>query len=230
MMNKTGIFVMRGADAQEIEDKINNLYLTLDTSMYLPTMAAATIFGYRVMLCNGRFTDPFGRTRNLLLMWHPVQGRPFFWSVATQNLELTHIGTYEQDSLLRPYGTDGKSLYLLFAKPDPTLIKRLSTKSLRGQGIAQLTIKNFKRLYCELRDNFGGGVGITGTLTTGIGGIPGGVEDVGFQLTQGRKHELIPYSVHGQGIQGHLDLESYSPDFTIERLHVAAEERTLFGA
>jgi hypothetical protein len=36
--------------------------------------------------------------------------------------------------------------------------------------------------------------------------------------------------VDGHGIWGALDLQCHSPDFTIERVHIAAEERTLFGA
>ena len=117
-------------------NKVTNTYLTLDTSQYLPTFATATMFNFRVLLCNGRFTDPFGVTRNLLLMWHGVAGQPF-WSVASQNLELTNIGYYEQDSIMTPYGTDGTSLFQLFAQPDPTLKKRLSTKALRGNDAAK---------------------------------------------------------------------------------------------
>jgi len=228
--NGAGIFMTTGGDAQPIGDKLTNTWVTLDTSLYLPTFASATMFNFRVLLCNGRFTDPFGVTRNLLLMWHPVTGQPF-WSVASQGLELTHIGYYEQDSIMTPYGTDGTSLYQLFAQPDPTLIKRLSTKALRGEvGQDMLTIKNFKRMYMEIHDNDGRGVSFTGTHTTGGGGIPGGSEDIGFDLTEGARYDIIPCPIQGMGIWGAVDLQSYSPDFTLERLHIAAEERTFFGA
>ena len=108
------------------------------------------------MLVNLRATDPWGVTRNLLLMWHPTKGHEF-WSVASQHLELTNITSYEQDSIITPYGTDGQSLYQLFAQPDQTLVKRLSTKALRGKGETQLEIKNFKRLFLEVDDNDGRG-------------------------------------------------------------------------
>jgi hypothetical protein len=230
MFNGAGIYLMQGGDAQPIGDKVTNIYNTLDTSLYLPTFATASMYGFRVLLANGRFTDPWGVTRSLLLMWHPVQGGKQFWSVASQNLELTNIGYYEQDSIMTPYGTDGTSLYQLFAKPDPTLRKRLVTKSLRGQGITQLVIKNYKRLYMEVQDNFGGGVGMTGTFTTGDGGVPGGSQDIGFQLAQGKQFQIIPQPIEGGGIWCYADIDSYSPDFTIERLHIASEQRTLFGA
>jgi hypothetical protein len=237
MWNGAGIFEMRGGEAVPIGNKISNLYTTLDTSQYLPTMCPATMFGFRVLLCNGRFTDPWGSTRNLLLMWHPGpphdQGQEF-WSVASQNLELTHIGAYEQDSTITPYGTDGTSLYQLFAQPDPTLPKRLSTKFLSGGALGQpatqlLTIKNWKRIFMELSDNDGRGVAFNGRLIT-RSGVPGGEKDIAFQLTPGAGYAFEPQPTESSGIAGAIDLTSISPDFSIERLHIAAEERTLFGA
>jgi hypothetical protein len=229
MYNGAGIFELSGAYATQVGEKVTNIYNTLDTSLYLPTMCTATMFGFRVLLCNGRFTDPWGVTRNLLLMWHPGE-RSHFWSVASQNLELTHIGHYEQDSIITPYGTDGTSLYQLFAQPDPALLKILSTKALRGQGErTQLTIKNFKRLFCAVHDNSGLGVSFTGKVRT-HGGVAGGVEDIGFQLPRGRRYDIIPQPLSGAGISAAVDLYSKSPDFVLERLHIAAEERTLFGA
>lgn len=232
--NRHLIFLTTGGDAQPVGDKVSQLHMTLDTSRFLPTAATATMFGFRVVLINGEYTDPWGNKRSMLLMWHPGeritgQGRDF-WSVASQDLDLTHIGHYEQDSIIRPYGTDGTSLYELFAVPDPVLVKRLSTKALRGEGPAQLSIKNLKRLYCEIHDHDGRGVDLIGTCTTSDGGIPNGSEQVGFSLTAGKVHSIEPQPVAGSGISAHVDLQSNSPDFTIERLHVAAEERTLFGA
>jgi hypothetical protein len=226
--NGAGIFECRGGEAREIGAKVTNVYNTLDTSTFLPTMCPATMFGFRVLLCNGMFTDPFGVKRNLLLMWHPIANNEF-WTIASQNLNLTHIGAYEQDSIITPYGTDGTKLYQLFAQPDPALKKRLATKYLRGQGINQLMIKNWKRLFLEFYDEFGGGVAFTGTITTG-GGVHGGQQDVGFQLTAGERYKIDAQRIEAAGIAGAIDLESVSPDLTIERLHIGVENRTLFGA
>lgn len=229
MYNGSGIYLMQGGDAENVGEKTTNTYVTLDTSQYLPTMAPASMFGFRVMLCNGRFTDPWGVTRNLLLMWHPVQQSPF-WSVASQEVELTHIGAYEQDSIITPYGTDGTNLYQLFAQPSSKLIKRYASKFISGNGISKLTIKNSKRVYAEVHDNSGLGVSLTGTLTMRGGGVPGGSEDIAFDLPEGKQWDILGMGVSGAGIQAAVDLQSKSPDFTIERLHIAAEERTLFGA
>jgi hypothetical protein len=227
--NGAGVFMLTGGDAQQLSSKWTNTFLTLDTSLYLPTFATANVFGFRVLLCNGRFTDPWGVTRNLLLVYHPVAGAPF-WSVASQELELTNIGHYEDNSVIRPYGTDGYSLYRLFAQPSTALKKILATKALRGTGRAMLTIKDFRRIYLELHDNSGLGVALTGMLRTRGGGIPNGVEDFGFQLEEGNNYDTLGGGMSCAGISGEVDLVSTSPDFTIERLHVAADERTLFGA
>lgn len=229
MFNGAGIFECRGGEAREIGDKVTNITVTLDDSQYYPTMCPATMFGYRVLLCNGRFTDPWGVTRNLLLMWHPRQGREF-WSVASQGLELTNIGAYEQDSIITPYGTDGTSLYQLFAQPDPALVKRFASKFIRGNGLSQLNIKQFKRLFLEFYDNYGTGVDFTGIFSTGAGGMPGGKQDIGFHLQSGMRYDMQPQAIQGAGIAGAIDMQSISPDFTLERLHIVSEERTLWGA
>lgn len=237
MFNGAGVFLMQGGDASEIGHKITNVWNTLDTSQYLPTFAPATMFGFRVVLANGRFTDPWGQTRSLLLMWHPLEKSPF-WSVASQNIELTQIGSYEQDSVITPYGTDGTSLYQLFAQPDPKLPKRLSTKAFRGTEKEQLNIKNFKRVYLELYDISGQGVSVTGQFTSGGGEVPGGMQDIAFDLAAGevpakpgyRRADLLAQPLNASGIFGAVDLQSFSPDFLIERLHLTAESRTLFGA
>lgn len=237
MFNGAGVFLLTGGDASEIGHKVINIWNTLDTSQYLPTFAPATMFGFRVVLVNGRFTDPWGQTRSLLLMWHPLEKSPF-WSVASQNIELTQIGSYEQDSVITPYGTDGTSLYQLFAQPDPKLPKRLSTKAFRGTEKEQLNIKNFKRVYLELYDIAGQGVSITGQFTSGGGEVPGGSQDIAFDLAAGevpakpgyRRAELLAQPLNASGIFGAIDLQSFSPDFVCERLHLTAESRTMYGA
>jgi hypothetical protein len=228
LFNLAGFFLMQGGDAQPIGDKLTSLWNTLDTSAYLPTFATVQMHGFRVLICNGRFRDPWGVTRNMQLMYHPTRGHEF-WSVASQGLELNEIGTYEQDSVCLAYGTDGTHLYQLFAQPDPTLIKRYASKQLRGKG-SPLIIKNFKRLYAEIEDNDGRGVQISGSVTSGDGGVPGGVQTFAFDLPPGRGHGIIPQPLEGAGIWGAIDLTSYSPDFSLQRLHLATEERTLYGA
>jgi hypothetical protein len=220
-----GIYEMTGADAQLISQKVTSIYTTLDASTFMPTFCEMTMFGFRILLLNGMFTDPWKRKRPMLLAWNGEQ-----WCVMSQTYNLTQIGCYEDNSVIIPYGTDGTSLYRLFNQPDAALVKRFSTKRLRGTGPAMLTIKNWKRLFLEFTDIFGGGVSLTGSITAGGGGVPGGTQDIGFQLTRGVADSIEPQPIEASGIWAGIDLESVSPDFIIERLHVAADERTLFGA
>jgi hypothetical protein len=245
MWNGAGIFECKGGEAGEIGQKLTNILNTLDVSDatgFLPTMCPATMFGFRVVLCLGRVTDIFGQTRPLLLMWHPM-GNAGFWSVAAQNVQLINIGSYEQDSVITAYGATQTQLYELFAAPDPTLQKYLATKYLRGGGIKQITIKNWKRLYLEFHDEIGHGVAFNGRMSAYGGGIPGGVQDIGFESTVGEFEFGLgptqrsldagffePQRIESAGIAAAVDLWTNSPDFTIERLHIGAEDRTLFGA
>jgi hypothetical protein len=233
------IYLLAGGLAEPIGEKMNDIYTALqvplsadDVGNYYVTISPATIFGLRVMLVNGRFRDPFGVTRNLMLMWHGSIRQDHVWSIASQGVELTNIGPYEQDSVITPYGTDGTYLWQLFARPDPQLIKKLSTKAFRGtgQGTGMLAIHDFKRLYLELHDKSGQGAALTGTVTTRGGGIPGGVQDVAFEMVPGKIYDILPQPISAAGITAALDLHSTSPDFIIERVHVASEERTLYGA
>lgn len=221
-----GVWLMRGGDAEFVGEKTMLLWLTLDTKLFYPTFATVTMFGIRMALLNGRFTDPWGVTRSLILAYNGI-----FWTVLSQNLNMTHIGYYEQDSICDAYGTDGTSLYHLFDHPDPTLKKKMSTKAMRGKGPLQhLTIHNWKRMFLELHDNFGLGVALTGSMTTQGGGVPNGVQDIGFQLPAGQQYGFEAIPTNGQGILAAVDLESVSPDFTIERLHLSVEARALYGA
>jgi hypothetical protein len=226
------IYLLQGGEYKTVSEKISDLYNTLDISVFYPTFAAATMYGQAVQLLNGRFTDPWGVTRSMILMWHGHEQRPSFWNTASQNLELTNIGTYEENSVLNPYGTDGVYLYRLFNAPDPALPKRLSTKSFRtfGDQVDGMSIKQMRRVYAELHDQYGQGVEITGEIVTRGGGLPNGAEDISFEIPAGKRHDIVGTPCASAGMEAEMNLISYSPDFTIERIDGMIEERTLFGA
>jgi hypothetical protein len=221
-----GLFDLSGQSMVWISAKLTNLVLTVKDAGFQPTLTSAHIFGQRWLLVNGQFTDPWGVSRSMILAWNGM-----IWTILSQGLNLTNIGSYEQNSVITPYGTDGTNLYKLFAQPDPQLLKRLSTKAYKGQYI--LTVKDWKRLYVEMSDKMNPpgpeGVSFTGTFTTLGGGIPNGAQDVGFDIPPGGK-DTVPAPLEGKGIAGWLDLQSISPDFTIERVSLTYEDRMLFGA
>jgi hypothetical protein len=220
-----GVYLMFGGDAQMISQKITNIYSSLDTSSFFPTFAPMSLFGFRVMLLNGMFRDPWGVQRSMLLGWNGDA-----WYPMSQGLNLTHIGAYEDNSVIQPYGTDGSFLYQLFNHPDSNLVKRFHTKSLRIPANSMVTIRYFKRLFLEFSDWYGNGVSFTGTMTTRGGGVPGGTEDIAFAVTAGQQYAIEPYAPSGAGITAEIDLTSQSPDFSIERFIVGAEQRTVYGA
>jgi len=220
-----GAFMLSG-DGQMawISQKLTNLWWTLDHEPFEGTIAAAHIFGQRWLLFNGTFTDPWNIKRNLMLAFNGQ-----IWTVLTQGMTLTHIGHYEQASIIEPYGTDGTSLYKLFDQPDPKLEKRFATKAYTADNA--ITLKAWKRLYLQMRDIHGGPEGsfVTGDFVTADGGIPNGAEQVSFEVQPGCAG-IRPFPTIGQGISAYLDLTSRSPDFAIERLMIAYEVRTIFGA
>ena len=227
MMNGIGIFGFQpGGQAQLISQKIINLFHTLNPTPFTPTMCPCDIFGTRWMLFLGTFTDPWGVARSLMLCWNGQ-----VWVVASQRYALTQIVAHEENSTISAYGTDGTSIYQLFAQPDPNLVKYANTKAYKGPNL--LTIKHFKRLYMEMRDNLNPpgpeGVTLTGTMTTADGGIPNGSEDVGFDLAPGM-FGTVPQPTVGAGLSAWVDLRSQSPDFVLERLSLTYDERTLYGA
>jgi len=218
-----GIYLLQANTTQWVSQKVTEVYNSTASSP-VPTGTAATIFGQRWLLFLGQMRDPYGVTRSLILCFNGSQ-----WVIASQRYALTLIGAYEEQSMITPYGTDGTSLYRLFAQPDPALVKQLLTKAYKGQH--NLAIKTWKRVYAELRDYHGGpqGVSVIGTITTGGGGIPNGTQAVSFQM-EPAGYNTVPQPTDGAGLWASLDLVSQSPDFAIESLSLTYEERTLFGA
>jgi len=222
-----GVYLMSGdGQATWLTQKVTNLWHSLNPTPFQPTAAPVHVFGQRWLLFNGTFTDPWGVARSMILCWNGQ-----IWTVASQRYALTHIGFYEQDSCITAYGTDGSVLVQLFAQPDPALEKRLSTKAYNGSPPEPLAIKNWKRSYMHLRDMAGQPEGsfLTGSFSTAGGGIPNGSQRVSFEV-QPNIDDIRPHPTEGQGIFGWLDLTSNSPDFIIERILLAYESRTLFGA
>lgn len=228
MFNGSGIYAMSGSAFTWASQKITNLLQTLDPSPFVPTQCPAHLFGKKWLLYLGMLTDIWDIKRPLILAWSgPGEGK---WVILSQKLNLTQIASYEQNSVITPFGTDGTSLYQLFAQPDTNLQKRLVTKLYNGDDYT-LVIKSWKRLYLEFMDKYLGQEGVTfvGTMTTHGGGIVNGIEDISFSL-EPSGYDIVPCPVSGQGINAGADLRSYSPDFTVARLSLTFDARVIYGA
>jgi hypothetical protein len=204
--------------------KVLNTWMSLNPTPFIPTSSPVHIFSQRWLLFNGTFTDPWKVQRSLILAWNGQ-----IWTAFSQRYNLSHISHYEQDSCIQAYGTDGSVMVQLFAQPDPTLEKRLSTKAYAGR--SPLEIKEWKRAFVQMQDIAGQPEGsfITGSLSTAGGGIPNGSEQLSFEV-QPNINDVRPHPTRGQGLFGWLDLTGNSPDYIIERILIAYDARTLFGA
>lgn len=225
--NAAGLYGLINNQMNWISERLTNLLATLDVTPFMPTQCPAHIFGKKWMLFNGSLLDADNNRRSLMIAWSGPQFNQFV--VCSQNLNLTEINQHEMDSVITPYGTDGTSLYKLFAQPDTTLTKRIETKAYTGTNF--LTEKDWKRTYFEWQDNKAGPEGsfFTGTLLTQGPNYKGGSLPVSFAVQPGMWNtDASP--APGKGFWAALNLKSTSPDFTVARISFTFDERDLWGA
>lgn len=159
-----GIYAMVGGTAEKVSDMGDGIfqnadpYLDSDATINQPSSAIMTIYSVKVYMLLLPLIDPFtGVERRGLIMWDGKK-----WFLGSQDTALTFIATQEIDSEVAAYGTDGTSIYPLFAQTSATLNKIWQTRLWPGDGF-QIT-KQAMRLYTQAQDNSGAGYTITGTV------------------------------------------------------------------
>jgi len=220
-----GVYLIDGSGQTTwLTQKVTNTWVTLNPAPFIPTCCPVHIFGQRWLLFNGTFTDPWKVTRSFMMAWNGQ-----IWIALSQRYALTHINYWEQNSCITAYGTDGTSLYKLFAQPDNQLVKTIATKAYNGNN--SLMIKNWKRAFVHMHDVAGQPEGsfLNGEVTTMGGGVPNGSEQVSFEIKP-TQDDLRPHPLAGAGIFAQLDLVGNSPDYIIERILLGFEDRTMYGA
>ena len=165
--NETGVFGIYGGSATLASAKLNDLFLTLNTTTGVtPSSASATLFEVKHYMMLATVTDPVLNTsRNVLLTWNEKD-----WTVLTQSVNLTFIGTQKIGSTLYAWGTNGTSIYPLFDQPSSTLTKRLDTK-IYGGGNANWVFKDIQYMYIQAQDQSAGQVGVNWNvdmITSGV--------------------------------------------------------------
>lgn len=127
--NTYGIYALYGGQAKKISTELDGIYQTVASteggfSGFYPSAASAQIFGQNVYMILYPIVDPnTNQERRLLLVWNGQR-----WFTADQESTLTYIGTREQDSTIRAFGTDGTRLFQLFAQPSTQLEKYVRSK------------------------------------------------------------------------------------------------------
>lgn len=124
--NTVGIHVSYGGAIKKVSDPLDGFYATGNifgqTANF--TSAVAHIFAIPVYMLLLPVVDPFtGQPRHKLLMWDGKK-----WFTAQQDRTLQFIATYEQNSVLTAYGSDGESIFPLFAQPTTAFKKTLQSK------------------------------------------------------------------------------------------------------
>lgn len=167
--NETGIYGLYGGAVTKISDKLDQLFVDAifppTSDALTPTSASATVFDVKHYFMLMTVLDPdSGQFRNVMATWNERD-----WTLSSQSISLTYIGTQKIGSKLYAWGTDGTKLYPLFNAPSATLTKRLDTK-LYGANEPFMN-KNFLDFYIQVRDFSSAQAGVSFSVNLDIGGI-----------------------------------------------------------
>lgn len=180
MMNETGVYGLYGGAATKISQKLDGLFQAEGAKVIFPpangavtpSSAIAFIFNRKHYLNLLTVLDPDTNTyRTVMVTWNEKD-----WCVTSQTVNFTFIATQKVGSKYTAYGTDGTSIFPLFAQPSSSLVKRLDTKYY-GTDKPHI-IKQLLSVWMEASDLSTGQVGVSGTLTAVVSGL--GVQNAAF--------------------------------------------------
>ena len=131
-----GAQVSYGGAVTKISEMLDGVYNTVPNFGNIsPSAGKAIIFGKKCWILLLPIIDPVsGQQVNKLLLW---SGK--LWWAATQDVPLIYIQHQEINSVLTSYGTDGLSVYPMFAQPSTAVQKVAQTKLWDKPGGYQFT-------------------------------------------------------------------------------------------
>ncbi len=134
--NAFGAHVSYGGAVTKISEMLDGVYNTVTNfGNIVPSAAKAIVFGKKIWILLLPIIDPVtGQQVNKLLMWNGKQ-----WWAAQQDVPLNYIQFQEINSVLTAWGTDGRSVYQLFAQPSVNFTKTFRTKLWDKPGGYQFT-------------------------------------------------------------------------------------------
>lgn len=211
MANTNGIYVLLGGAAEKVSSPMDGVFasatLPLTVGAGAPSAALNTMFGIKVYMLLATVVDAFtGLSVPKLICWDGKK-----WFIASQEQNLTFINTQEVKSNLQAYGTNGKSIFPLFAQASSILNKKVQSRLTPGE--SYLLDKQSLGFYAELFDNTDMTVTINYTLDNENGPQGGAqlqfgniitfVNSIGtiINFTNVSSNE-IDFSIAGLGIQG----------------------------
>ncbi len=145
--NAFGAQVSYGGAVTKISEMLDGVYNTVTNfGNIIPSAAKAIVFGKKIWILLLSIIDPVtGQQVNKLLMWNGKQ-----WWASVQDVNLVYIQFQEINSVLTAWGTDGKAVYQLFARPSVNFTKTAQTKLWDKPGGYQFT-KFVNRLWGIVR-------------------------------------------------------------------------------
>ena len=134
--NAFGAQVSYGGAVTKISEMLDGVYNTVTNfGNIVPSAAKAIVFGKKIWILLLPIIDPVtGQQVNKLLMWNGKQ-----WWASQQDVNLIYIQFQEINSVLTAWGTEGKSVYQLFAQPSVNFTKTAQTKLWDKPGGYQFT-------------------------------------------------------------------------------------------
>ena len=134
--NAFGAHVSYGGAVTKISEMLDGIYNTVPNFGNIsPSAGKAILFGKKCWVLLLPIIDPIkGQQVNKLLLWN---GK--IWWASEQDVPLIYIQHQEINSVLTCYGTDGLSVYQLFAQPSTAFTKVAQTKLWDKPGGYQFT-------------------------------------------------------------------------------------------
>lgn len=134
--NAFGVHVSYGGAVTKISEALDGIYNTVPNfGNITPSAGKAIIFGKKCWVVLLPIIDPIKAQQvNKLLLWN---GK--IWWASEQDVPLIYIQHQEIKSIISCYGTDGSSIYPLFARPSTAFQKTAQSKLWDKPGGYQLT-------------------------------------------------------------------------------------------
>lgn len=126
--NQNGIYISTGGTFDKKSEALDGVYNTAPGIFNGKQLSAAKalIFGKLIWMALVPIIDPVTMTqRTKIFMYN--ENHKYWWS-SEQDVTLTFIQTQEINSVYRPYGTDGVSIYPLFTTPSTAFTKRFQSR------------------------------------------------------------------------------------------------------
>lgn len=164
LANPNGVYVTYGGASSKVSDALDGIYASAGGfGSFIPSAAVAQLFGIACYTLLLPIIDPYtGQRVNKLLLFDGKK-----WWASDQDIALTFIAGQEINSTLTAYGTDGASIYPMFAQPSSGFTKVAQSKLYAVP--SYLYTKEQRRLYGIVVQNEPGDFNLTVEVESELG-------------------------------------------------------------